>query len=167
MGKIKCRPNNITCKFWMLRLRSPFSRVLGFLNSSATIQRSHQVPLQLLLLKKNHQPKTAACLTLVIEKMRIMQFVVNFSVYGGETKFVAEQAVESSSPQRRQATPLRPFYVFLQHPASFIMHLQPSLAGKARVLQTESAFTTQSCSFSLVSSALLLGTYWGYCLQKK
>lgn len=95
-----------------------------------------------------------------------MHFVVNFSVYGRETKFVAEQAVEPSSPQRRQASPLRPFYVFLQHPASFIMHLQLSPASKARVLQTESAFTTQSCSFSLVSSALLLGTYWGSLWKK-
>lgn len=126
--------------------------------SSATRQWSHQLPLQLPLLKKK-TCKTAVCLTLAVQKIRIMHFVVNFSVYGRETKFVAEQAVEASSPQRHQASPLRPFCVFLQHPASFIMHLQPSPASKARVLQTESAFTTESCSFSLVSSALLLGTY--------
>lgn len=108
--------------------------------SSATRQRSHQLPLNLPLLKKNQ--KTPLYLNSDIEKIRIMHFVVNFSFYGRETKFVAEQAVEPSSPQRRQASPPRPFYIFLQHPASFIMHLQPSPASKARVLQTESAFTT-------------------------
>lgn len=166
MGKLKYRPNNNTCKFWIMRLRPLCSRVLSFLIAQQPDNGPTNCLCSYLFLKKK-TCKTAVCLTLAVQKIRIMHFVVNFSVYGRETKFVAEQAVEASSPQRHQASPLRPFCVFLQHPASFIMHLQPSPASKARVLQTESAFTTESCSFSLVSSALLLGTYWGNCLQKK